>query len=193
MLLKIVWIAYLMLPETALPYTALSLSLPRQALSGLVSTGLKVSTGESFLDRHPPLREIVVALRQTPHAMQMLRQQAHRHHLEGPSLTNAPPRSAQAPSRQVIDKKTTAPICHHREKIITATESRPSVVRHIIPSRKSNNDRAPWANQLPILPGYKLRYRESACTSRWLTALHIRSKQSKTAAGTFRSPTFSAR
>lgn len=124
MLLKIVWIAYLMLPETALPYAALSLSLPRQALSGLVSTGLKVSTGKSFLDQHPPLREIVVALRQ----------QAHRHHLEGPSLTNAPPRSAQAPSRQVIDKKTTAPICHHREEVIAALESRASIIGHAVTS-----------------------------------------------------------
>ena len=47
---QVILVPYLMFPEPPLPNAAFPLFLSRKALSGFMSPGLKISTGESFFD-----------------------------------------------------------------------------------------------------------------------------------------------
>ena len=49
-LVQVLLVPYLMFPEPPLPNAAFSLFLPRKALSGFMSPGIEISTGESFFD-----------------------------------------------------------------------------------------------------------------------------------------------
>ncbi len=146
---QICFIAYLMFPEASLPYTAFPFCLPRRALARLRTACLKIPTSKSFFDQQPPLRKVVVAFRQAPQTMQMVRQEAERHNLERPLPLNTSPRAPQADPRKIIHKKWSALVCHHREKIIAAAESRSSVIRHVNPGDTSNDDFSAWATSCP--------------------------------------------
>ncbi len=125
--LQILLIPDKVLPESPLPDPALARAAARCGISS-PRQGLR----ERGLDQPPARRKIRVSVWQRPHAMQMIRQDAHGHRLEWKLFRDFLIRRAQAAN--LIRQQKAPPILQrHREEISAARHIQASIVRHASP------------------------------------------------------------
>ena len=108
-------------------------ALPDPALAGAAAArrvgGLRQPARERRLDQPPAGREVVIAFRQRPDAMQMIGQHADGDRLERQASSAVPKRGAQR--ADVLDEQTAAPVGEiDREEISSAGFVEASVFGH---------------------------------------------------------------
>ena len=122
--LEIVRVAHGMFPETALPDAALG---GAAALGGIA--GLRQGFREVELDEAPARREIGVAVRQGPDAVQVIGQHADGERLERPCAGNFGIGGAQV--GDLVGQQAGAPVKQvDREEIRAARHIETTVIRH---------------------------------------------------------------
>ena len=123
-------IAYAMLPIARLPdaplLVATTIVRNRQGDAAV----FQISLGEPAFDVRPAHREVVVALRQGPNAMQMIRQQHASEHVEPPSPADLYEGPTKQPPRRRVTEKALAAIRNRGEEIRTALLAPANVIGH---------------------------------------------------------------
>ncbi len=125
------FVAYAVFPVPSLPNTPLAMSCSVRGNWQRTTASRQKLLGEQAFDVRPSNRKVVVAVRQRPEAVQVVRQEHAGEHIEGPTSAHrhkCPPQ--RAASAGILKEFPTA-MRHHREKIGRTILAPSDVIWHV--------------------------------------------------------------
>ncbi len=143
-----------MFPETRLPYSSSVLMSLFRSRCGFPAADCQVGAGETRFYQPPPRREIMIANRQCPNAVQVVRQENDGGQVERAIAANVKDCFAKTLSRQARSENLSPPMCNHGEEICAPRDVIPPIVAHFRRPGYKPGDYPPFhsAGSRPGLP-----------------------------------------